>query len=264
METGYVNLTGTWDQLKCAATKSCDFFTGSVLGIDYDGSTLQDGDILQYDGFNNEWNSVTTASSTPGGANGQVQYNDNGNFGANSNLAFDSSSKSLSVGGNIEIGPGNSGFGFVDFKTGAGDNNVRIGQKISGTTVYPYTVSISASGSNIGHLEVEGDVTAYASSDERLKDNIKVISDPISKIKKLRGVEFDWNGEAIKYGHLHGHDIGVIAQDVNAVFPEIVSSREDGIMAVRYDKLHALLIEAVKEQQNQIEELKKLINSKNV
>jgi hypothetical protein len=89
-----------------------------------------------------------------------------------------------------------------------------------------------------------GDIIAYYSSDERLKDNVQVIDGALEKVSKLRGVEFDWNDKQDVY---EGHDIGVIAQDVEVVAPELVQTREDGFKAVKYEKLTALLIEAVKE-----------------
>ena len=113
-------------------------------------------------------------------------------------------------------------------------------------------------------LRSSGDIVAYYSSDERLKDNIQVIDGALEKVSKLRGVEFDWNDNQDTY---EGHDIGVIAQDVEAVAPELVQTRDDGYKAVKYEKLTALLIEAVKElkeENKQIrDELEKLrsINS---
>jgi hypothetical protein len=110
-----------------------------------------------------------------------------------------------------------------------------------------------------GSLTVTGDVVAYASSDERLKDNIQLISNPIEKVQQLRGVEFDWNDKAsIKKGQ---HDYGVIAQDVQKVFPELISQRYDGYMGVDYDKMIGLLIEVVKEQEKRIKELENKIGS---
>jgi hypothetical protein len=108
----------------------------------------------------------------------------------------------------------------------------------------------------VGNIKATGDVVADCSSDERLKDNINVINNPIDKIKKIKGVEFDWNDKQSTY---EGHDIGVIAQDIEKVLPELVSTRDNGYKAVKYDKLTALLIEAVKQQQEQIEKLEKLI-----
>jgi hypothetical protein len=57
-----------------------------------------------------------------------------------------------------------------------------------------------------------------------------------------------------------GHDIGVIAQEVEKVFPEIVTTRDNGYKAVKYEKLTAVLIEAIKELSNEVKELKKQIN----
>jgi hypothetical protein len=89
-------------------------------------------------------------------------------------------------------------------------------------------------------------------SDSRLKDNITPISTPVDKIKSLRGVEFDWNsGEQVGT-----HDVGLIAQDVEAVLPEAVTTQEDGYKNLAYTKVIPLLVEAMKEQQAMIEALK--------
>jgi hypothetical protein len=99
---------------------------------------------------------------------------------------------------------------------------------------------------------IGGDIIAFASSDERLKDNIKAIPNAVEKVQQIGGYEFDWNNNS---SH-SGHDVGVIAQEIEKVLPEIVTTRNDGYKAVRYEKIVALLIEAVKQQQLQIEELK--------
>ena len=75
----------------------------------------------------------------------------------------------------------------------------------------------------------------------------------IEKVKQINGVEFDWNDKQPNY---EGHDIGVIAQNIEEVIPEIVETRKDGYKAVKYEKLVALLIEAIKQQQEEIEKLK--------
>ena len=94
-------------------------------------------------------------------------------------------------------------------------------------------------------IRCTGDVVAFYASDERLKENIKVLENGLDKVCQLRGVEFDWNDKQDVY---EGHDIGVIAQDVEKVAPELVETRKhDGYKAVKYEKLTALLIEAVKE-----------------
>jgi len=110
-----------------------------------------------------------------------------------------------------------------------------------------------------GDFHAEGDVVAASTttnSDRRLKKNINDIPYGLSEVLQLRGVEFDW-----KKKRSGVHDIGVIAQEVEEIIPEIVNKKEsknDGmdILSVDYGKLTAVLVEAVKEQQVQIEELK--------
>jgi len=107
-----------------------------------------------------------------------------------------------------------------------------------------------------------GDVTAYYSSDIKLKENIKNISNPLEKINSIRGVEFDWTDEYMKqHGGEDGyfirkHDVGVIAQEIERILPEVVIDRADGIKAVKYDRIVALLIEAIKELKSEIDILK--------
>ena len=101
-------------------------------------------------------------------------------------------------------------------------------------------------------LNVGEDITAYASSDRRLKTNIMAIENPLEKLKKINGYSFDW----VETEGVHsntGRDIGVIAQEIESVLPEITTTRDNGYKAVRYEKLTAFLIACVKEQQEQIE-----------
>ena len=102
-------------------------------------------------------------------------------------------------------------------------------------------------------LNVYGDVTAYYSSDERLKDNVIPITNAIDKMKLIGGYEFDWN-ENSKH---EGHDVGVIAQEIEKVLPEVVTTRSNGYKAVKYEKLTALLIQANKELIQKVEELER-------
>ena len=114
----------------------------------------------------------------------------------------------------------------------------------------------TAPGSTTGLIRATNDVVAFYSSDKRLKDNIETIKSPLEKLDKINGVEFDW----IPKEGIHeneGHDIGVIAQEVEKVIPEIVQTRDNGYKAVKYEKIVPLLIESIKELKAEIEELKK-------
>jgi len=109
-----------------------------------------------------------------------------------------------------------------------------------------------ASINNAGVAHFNGDVVAYSSSDERLKDNKKNINNALEKVESLNGVEFDWNDKQDVY---EGHDIGVIAQEVEKIAPELVSTRDNGYKAVKYEKLVPLLIEAIKELSDKVKAL---------
>lgn len=97
-----------------------------------------------------------------------------------------------------------------------------------------------------GALYVGGDIVAFASSDERLKVNIRPIPSALDKVKQISGVLFDWNEISGK----SGNDVGVIAQEIEKVVPEAVTTRDDGYKAVKYEKIIPLLIEAIKELAN--------------
>ena len=103
-----------------------------------------------------------------------------------------------------------------------------------------------------GTLTASSNVTAY--SDEKLKDNIEPIENPIEKVKAIKGVTFNRND-------IEGNprQTGVIAQNVETVLPEVVETNEKGIKTVSYGNMVGLLVEAIKEQQKQIDELKALI-----
>jgi hypothetical protein len=109
-----------------------------------------------------------------------------------------------------------------------------------------------------GTLSSGGDVVAFSSSDRRFKDNIKPIEKALDKVMSISGNTFDWNTE-LQDVH-KGADIGVVAQEIKAILPEIVTTRDDGFLAVKYDKLVALLIESTKEQQAQINDLRNELN----
>jgi len=125
---------------------------------------------------------------------------------------------------------------------------IAIGQAVgtaSGVTFGSINVG-SATGATTGQVKASGDIIAFSTSDERLKSDVAVITDALSKVKALRGVTYTWNESANALG-LHGSDTGVIAQEVAAVLPEVVTTRDSGHMAVKYEKMIGLLIEAVKE-----------------
>jgi hypothetical protein len=113
----------------------------------------------------------------------------------------------------------------------------------------PLTYSLSTGNVTMGHnLTVTGNVTATAfvsTSDRRLKDNIQT-SEGLAKLSKLRGVHWNWKSDGTP-------EYGVIAQEVEAQFPDLVVTNEKGMKSVKYSGLIAPLIEATKEINNKCE-----------
>jgi len=135
--------------------------------------------------------------------------------------------------------------------------NVVPSGNISGSSTSHLTMGqISSS----GDVVADGDVVAYNSSDVRLKDNIEVIKGSLDKIDGIRGVEFDWNDKSPGWAQERGHDIGVIAQEVQKIIPEIVVERKNGYLGVDYKRIIPLLIESIKELKQEVEDLKKKVN----
>lgn len=243
-----------------------------------DGDDAHSGSIK----YNNNIN--TFIFSTSGSE--RVRITDTGNISASANISASGtiSSTLLSSSGHIQISASTpdgltngSGFRAVVMDTGSGRlyfTGSYGGGGGGGDTVgdldWHINASYLTSSVKVGvkrvpslyDFEVQGtmaataDVIAYMSSDKRLKDNIKPIENPIDKIKQIGGYTFDWNDKQDIY---KGSDFGVIAQEIEKVLPSLVQDREDGYKGVKYDKIVSLLIEAIKDQQKQIDELKKLI-----
>ncbi len=103
------------------------------------------------------------------------------------------------------------------------------------------------------NLFVYGDITAYYTSDQRLKNNITPISNSLNKVLAISGNIFDWDKKSGKTGS----EAGVIAQEIQKVLPQAVITRDNGYLAVKYDQIIPLLIEAIKDLKEEINEIKK-------
>ena len=117
-----------------------------------------------------------------------------------------------------------------------------------------YTDDTSSSSMTLdesGNMTIAGTLTQ--GSDVRLKENIKPIESALDKVKQMQGVEFNKINSSTK-------EIGVVAQEIEKIIPELVLEDKEGIKSVAYSNITAVLIEAIKEQQKQIEELKQQLN----
>ena len=133
----------------------------------------------------------------------------------------------------------------------------------SGYTTYSSNQATSTS-STVTFAEVRssGNITAYYSSDLALKENISPITNALDKVSQIGGYNFDWKDSHIKdRGGEDGYfvrksDVGIIAQEVQKVLPEVVGERDDGTLGVKYEQIVPLLIESIKELKSEIESLK--------
>jgi Chaperone of endosialidase len=176
----------------------------------------------------------------------------------------------IQVGATVEIGSSNYTVSAIDPST----NYI--------TVSTPFTVGSFAVGDTLtfnnpyivptgtlyldGDISVTGNITAFAGSpsDARLKENVQTINNALSIVNQLRGVTYDWTDEYVNSLKLHGQakqDTGVIAQEVQAVFPLVVHAKDNGDLTVHYEKLTGLLIEAVKELSAKVAALEAKNNS---
>ena len=189
---------------------------------------------------------VSIASAVGGGYTWTgINYFQTNNGGQAVNNSNSAKLQAYSSGGNSAFMSFHRG-GYYAVNFGLDDDNVmRIGGWSAGANRWQLDMS--------GNMTVAGDVTAY--SDARVKENISTIENALSKVLTLRGVS---------YNRIDSDDkktkIGVIAQEILQIVPEVVNQDNDGMFNVSYGNLAGLFIEAFKEQQKEIEELKTQIN----
>jgi hypothetical protein len=173
-----------------------------------------------------------------------------------------------------EIQYGTSGFGTHDYNAGNGKFTwLSTAGAVAGTIYYSFNADGAGARftiANNGAATLVGALTQNT-SDKRLKDNVKNIDNALNKVMALNGVTFDWNDIAEEYGwsaRIKNNDIGVIAQEVQAVLPQAIdfapfdrddnqqSKSGENYLTVQYEKIVPLLIESIKELNTKFEEYK--------
>jgi hypothetical protein len=158
----------------------------------------------------------------------------------------------------ITSGNVTTALGFTPYNSTNPSGYITSSSNTSGTHTGAVSTSSSCSTGALtvsGAITATGEITAYY-SDANLKTDVVEIEDPIAKVMSLRGVTFRPNETALALGITDKEEVGVIAQEVEAVLPQLVCpSAFAGYKTVKYEKLTALLIEAVKAQQLQIDAL---------
>ena len=147
---------------------------------------------------------------------------------------------------------------YLDFVENAGlDYSTRLISQ-AGTLGLLYGGAAASKPANL--LNVDGGMRATAfntASDARFKANVRPLGGALASVLALRGVRYDWNALGVRHGGRAGApQVGLLAQEVEKIYPELVSTDADGYKAVNYAQLTPVLIEAIKEQQQQIEALK--------
>jgi hypothetical protein len=244
-------------------------FTGSVK-ISGSIVTIGASTATSFNGTINATNGVVSGSSQITGiTNAQLNNSTISGITLGSNLA------TLTIGTGLS-GTSYNGSGAVTIaNTGVTSNVAGTGITVSGATG-AVTISIGQSvatsasptfaGLSInGAITATGNISAYVSSDRRLKNNIVPIGNALTKLNKIGGYSFDWtddyiekesNGKGEDGYFFRKHDIGVIAQELQEILPEAVAEKTDGYLGVRYEKIIPLLIQSIKELQLEINELK--------
>ena len=193
---------------------------------------------------------------TDGGADGLLINNDTGNSADSARIFFEGTSTTalMQQGNDFSIRSGAT--------TGSSSGTERVSINATGLRIHSGSLGVAVAGSSTdGRIDASNDVVAFSTSDKRLKENIKPLDSALDKVLQINGVSFDWKKLTEKekktiHGN-QGHDVGVIAQEVEEVLPEVVQTRDNGYKAVKYEKIVPLLIESIKELKAEIEELKK-------
>ena len=228
--TGWLKANSTgYVQIANLSVKGTDLDPNEFVltaNVGYATSTNSTYDVITYNASASKWMRTTLTHLTNQEIDelklGTIVANTSGTVRVNANIQFGGTTSSLYVANTVaRVG------------VGAGITNPQSSLHVNGA------------------IYATGDITAYYTSDQRLKKNVVKIDDALEKVRWLNGVKFDWDKEAISnlvdVGPKPNNDIGLIAQDVEKVFPEAVTERADGYKAVDYSKLVPVLIEAIKE-----------------
>ena len=273
-----VSIAGNAAEVDITTTGAVDINSGAFT---VDGTTLSldstDTTNLTMTANNANDRTMTIAASNSGGGNGNIDMDADGaitmDAGAASNLTTSAGALTLSgaagvtltsTGGSLLLNGTGQTVTLNSTSLNTNGSHIHTGTFTVGTTGTGHDVKFFGDSNDkymlwdqaADTLKVEGTVQAtnvIAVSDGTLKTNISPLNDPLATINKLHGVQYDW-----KDPNNNDHEIGLIAQDVETVVPEVVRTLAGtNLKGVEYQKLTAILIEAVKELSNQVNELKK-------
>ena len=162
---------------------------------------------------------------------------------------------SITAGDIVSTGGNDANFGIFCSTSISNSSKITVVGKNNANNGNVTIADFIVGGSNTPELKCFGDITAFATSDVTLKENITPISNAVDKVLSISGNTFRWNDKSIYNGE---EGTGIIAQEIEALgLPGLTTTRENGTKAVRYDRLVPLLIEAIKELSNKVKSLEK-------
>jgi hypothetical protein len=259
---------GTFQMLYASGSGTTATISGSTGVVITPNLGRITSNILQVDGTG------TTATGSGvgqiylnGGTSNLIEYNNVG-VGA-------PTTGSRSPGTKIALWPALSTSASTDYAIGIEGNSMWHSVPFNNSTYFHLFYGgnkLVTSISGTGVISTTGNVIAFA-SDKRLKTNIKPIENPLDKVKSLNGFTYNWNDKAKSLANYDTEEslVGVFAQEIQEVLPEAVklapfdndmtgnSISGENYLTVQYEKIVPLLIEAIKDQQKQIDELKSKI-----
>jgi hypothetical protein len=232
-------------------SKIGDTMTGSLIVGDGAGDYIQvNGTFLNYNGSTIVTSGAVTAASFTGNGAGLSGTASSLNVGNSAQLGGINAAAYAQLSGAIFTGD------ITTYRSGSPTTGVIYLGNNAGTRYLYYDGTqyiLNAASLNVGGtITATGDVIAY--SDQKLKKNITTIEHALDKVKALRGVEYDRVED-------DAHSVGLIAQEVQEVIPSVVRESSDGTLGVAYGNLVGVLVEAIKEQQKQIEVLTARLNA---
>ena len=162
---------------------------------------------------------------------------------------------SISIGDIVSTGGNDANFGLFCSTSVSNSSKITVVGRNNANNGNVTIADFIVGGSNTPELKCFGDITAFATSDVTLKENITPISNAVDKVLSISGNTFTWNKKSAYNGE---EGTGIIAQEIEALgLPGLTTTRENGTKAVRYDRLVPLLIEAIKELSNKVKSLEK-------
>jgi hypothetical protein len=250
------NTFSTSDQVTAAklntaindAAISADSVDDSTIELDTNKIRVKDGGITA---DKLSMLSTSTAALTLTGSAPSVTFDDSDNSGTSPIISSDSADGDLSIisgKANAEtiIQTGNS--------SGTATTRLQAGEGVSKNNAGSTASGIKVTGSIYATVDIvaDGDVVADLDSDIRLKENVVPIQEPLEKVNSLSGNTFEWNNKSEKFGT---SDIGLIAQEVQEIFPCAVREKENGYLKVNYAKIIPLLVQCIKELNTKVQVL---------